>query len=503
VTAATALRQQREHLLSLLRSLVAKCSPDDANLPEFELSGRSYVNKEILRRSRAHEVVIEMLASCMTPFGDPDGRFVGAAVSLPGAAGAVAQESPQRGKAQGMEPGAAHWLVHELLPACFQMLEHFGRGLPRNQAAVAKHVNLISSFLRWGIPGVPLALAGIFDGNRALCESMDHAVIDAVIDYLAYGPLGLVATKAGQRTTVAALKRSQSVTSISAFDSFSGKHTPENPNATKPVHDVLCLRFLETAFNVEGQMVRHNQRYILHSLAAHGPVDINMSPEERTRSKYFSDKPAGQTTGPGAVRELALQLFRGEEGERVRAEARKVRAGVEDPLQDVLEYNIGLLRLLRFLAVDVGPGDLKLLRSLFDPTRLAADVCGAETLGRAKAQMLDLFCILYMKGGGKGGGSAMAMAALWRMLDYLEAQLAIADERALAVSFERTHGGDTLALPAMHKSREEAQKRANTELELLLADHWSGVLNALLSDDGLLEVMTHVRFPFHRRLHSP
>lgn len=58
-------------MLSLLRSLGAKCSPEDAHLPALELSGRSYINKEILRRLRAHEVIIEMLAACMTPAGNP------------------------------------------------------------------------------------------------------------------------------------------------------------------------------------------------------------------------------------------------------------------------------------------------------------------------------------------------------------------------------------------------------------------------------------------------
>ena len=488
---------QREHLVTIIKTLISKCSPEDAYLPEFELAGRSYVNKEILRRLKAHEIVIEMLAACMTPFGDANGRFVAASMSLPSFhAETGPQDDSQNGaKAHSMEPSAMRWLINECLPACFQMLEHYCRGLPRNQEAVSKHVKLITSFLRWGIHGVPLALAGIFESNGPLCEAMDLGVIDGVIDYLAYGPLGMVATKASHCSagaSAAVLKRVGSFNSISVFDSFNAKSRAtlqlQTSSSTKPVHDVLCLRFLETAFNVNGQMVRHNQRYILHSLAAHGPADIRVpSAEENTRTKYF----AGTRDSDSDLRELALQLFRGREGERVRAEARRARAGVEDPLQDVLEYNIALLRLLRFLAVDVGPGDQKLLRSLFDPQRMVQDICGTETLGRAKAQLLDLFCILYMKTASKqAAGSAAVMSALWKLLEYLEAQLAIADERALAISLERSHGGDTLALPAMTKGREEAQKRANTELELLLADHWANVLDALLEEDGLQEVMS-------------
>ena len=46
-----------------------------------------------------------------------------------------------------------------------------------------------------------------------------------------------------------------------------------------------CLRFLEVAFNIEGQMVRGNQSYVLQRLIMNGPANIVCSPEERTRYK--------------------------------------------------------------------------------------------------------------------------------------------------------------------------------------------------------------------------
>ena len=70
----------------------------------------------------------------------------------------------------------------------------------------------------------------------------------------------------------------------------------------------------------------------------------------------------------------------------------KVQTLTQKAAQDVLEYNIALLRLLRILSLDVGPGDQKLLRSLFEPERMVQDVRGSVCLRRAKAQVLVRYC---------------------------------------------------------------------------------------------------------------
>jgi len=512
--------QHRNDILTLLTELRDMCSPNP-RMNAQEAAGRSFVIKEIMRRSQAHDIVIEMLRSCMTPFGDPNGLFVAAQITVPTS---VLVDNNSSG-GHDMEPAAMHWLVKECMPLLFEFLEHYSRGLPRNQLLVSRHVLLITSFLRWGISGVPKALAGIFESNLSLCEKMDLRVIDGVVDYLAYGASGFAATKSSFRPNVPANPISGRGESTQNLDSFRGLGSSKGPvnlgsnvilgssghmsNAklgqvgapipkatTKPVFDVWCLRFLETAFNIQGNMVRGTQRYILRSLVAHGPSSILVSPEEHTRNKYLASQGAFGKQGAlqgadGQCKELALQLFRGREGQRVRDTARKERAGIEDPMHDVLEYNIALLRLLRFLSLDVGPSDHKMLRSLFEPTRIAQDVTGTASLARAKAPALDLFCSLYLSRGLRNKSSnATAHLALWSMLEYLEAQLQIADQRALAASWERSHGGDTLALPPGRLKGEEAQKRANVELELLLSDHWCPMLSGVLQDTSLLEVMS-------------
>jgi hypothetical protein len=428
-----------------------------------------------------------LLCECFTPFGDPNGLFVGAEVSL---GNGVVDESKASTAHHQMAPSAMCWLVHEFLPSAFEFLEHYSRGMPRNQMRVSQHVLLIASFMRWGVSGVPQALAGIFESNRELCKQMDKAVIEIVVEYLAYGPKGDWAAHRPRRLPGGG----------SSFNQIQGRSGSFIvPPAPRPVFDVWCLRFLETAFNVNGHMVRPNQRFILRCLAQHGPQNLKLTPEERRRHENGHDGDGSFSTAAGGLlldqngnkKELALQLFRGEEGARVREQARKARAGVEDPMQDVLEYNISLLRLLRFLSLDVSPVDLKVLRSLFDPSEMAKDVIGSSALGRAKAETLDLFCALYLRQGLRQKWSDMAANdAMWTMLDYLLEQLKIADTGALAGSLERSHGGDTLALPAMRPKGVEAQKRATVELELLLAEHWAPVLDAVLSNASIIQVMT-------------
>ena len=473
-------------MVALLRDLKDLCTPEVTSL-QSEMQARSFVNKEIMRRSCADEVVIELLCECFTPFGDPNGLFVGAEVSL---GNGVVDESKASTAHHQMAPSAMRWLVHEFLPSAFEFLEHYSRGMPRNQMRVSQHVLLIASFMRWGVSGVPKALAGIFESNRELCKQIDKAVIEMVVDYLAYGPKGDVVANRPRRLPGGG----------SSFNQIQGKSGSFIvPPAPRPVFDVWCLRFLETAFNVNGHMVRQNQRYILRCLTQHGPQNLTLTPEERRRHENRQDGDDSFNTDAGGLlldqngnkRELALQLFRGEEGARVREQARKARAGVEDPMQDVLEYNISLLRLLRFLSLDVGPVDLKVLRSLFNPSEMAIDVIGSSALGRAKAETLDLFCALYLRQGLRQKSSDMvANAAMWTLLDYLNEQLKIADTSALAGSLERSHGGDTLALPAMRPKGVEAQKRATVELELLLADHWAPLLDAILSNTTIIQLMT-------------
>ena len=130
------------------------------------------MNKERMRRLHAHEFVLELLCACMTPFGDPNGTFIGAQISLQALQGASAQpmSSAEQAGPQGtqgagvasathfreMDPEDMRWLVAECLPACFVFLEHFCRGLPRNQIQVARHVSLITAFLRSGVRYVEL-----------------------------------------------------------------------------------------------------------------------------------------------------------------------------------------------------------------------------------------------------------------------------------------------------------------------------------------------------------
>ncbi len=139
-----------------------------------EQAERSFVNKERMRRLHAHEFVLELLCACMTPFGDPNGTFIGAQISLQALQGASAQpmSSAEQAGPQGTQGAGAgvasathfremdaedmRWLVAECLPACFVFLEHFCRGLPRNQIQVARHVSLITAFLRAGVRCVEL-----------------------------------------------------------------------------------------------------------------------------------------------------------------------------------------------------------------------------------------------------------------------------------------------------------------------------------------------------------
>ena len=498
--------QQRQDLLLLLSDLTDMCSPDlRGPVGSQTQAGRSWMSKECMRRLNAHDIVLDMLCWCMTPFGDPNGVFVCAELHARSTSKTDPDAEQTFANAHRMEADAMRWLMYECLPAMFRFLEHYCRGLMRNQIAVSRHVTLMSAFLRWGVPGVPQALSGIFESNKALCEQMDKRVIDAVVDYLAYGPTGAGAAKPLRSRALADSPERPLSRADAARERFQGGSAPvtggggggggwseKKAAAGKPVHDVLCLRFLETTFNVDGEMVRENQRYILHSLAMHGPASISVTPEERTRSSLYKGADSAMVTAEGEVKERALQLFRGKDGERVRAAARKARAGVEDPLQDVLEYNIALLRLLRFLSLDVSAADMRLLRSLFDPAAMAADVCGTASLGRAKAQILDLFCTLYLKPGlRKKSAGVAALTALWQLLGYLDRQLTLADERALAASYERSHGGDTLAVPAaLGLKGEQAQKRANAELELLLADHWAPLLDVILDDTSMLQVLS-------------
>ena len=478
---------QRDQVVALLKDLKELCTPSTELTSEMQ--ARSFMNKEIMRRSCADEVVIEMLCECMTPLGDPNGEFVGAKLSLTGST----EDNGKGAKAHEMSASAMHWLVHEFLPTAFEFLEHYSRGMPRNQMRVSRHVILIASFLRWGVAGVPQALAGIYENNRALCEQMDKAVIEIVVDFLAYGPQRDAASQKPRRLPGGG----------SSFNQVPSRRGGESGSfmvqTATPVFDVWCLRFLETAFNVQGKMVRRNQQYILHCLVQHGPQNLTLTPEERRSFEYSKDGDGGSSTGPGALlldqdgnkKELALQLFRGREGARVRERARKARAGVEDPMQDVLEYNVSLLRLLSFLSLDQGPSDVKVLRSLFDPGDMAKEVIGTSVLGRAKAEMLNLFCILYLRQGMRATWNSKATnTAIWTMLEYLHEQLKIADASALAGSMERSHGGDTLALPPMRVKGLEAQKRANAELELLLAERWAPMLDAVLSNTSIMQVMT-------------
>jgi hypothetical protein len=471
--------QQREQLLTVLADLTEMCSPDYQGQPlSREAAGRSWLSKECMRRLNTHNIVIEMLSWCMTPFGNPGGYFVGAEVSM---SQFTSSQELKSSHAERMDLNTTRWLVRECLPAMFEFLEHYCRGMPRNQIAVSPHVVLISSFLRWGVSGVPQALSGIYESNKSLCERLDTRVIDIVVDYLAYGPSGTANTSTERMTsgdTVAGRSYSIDPFGVSTR-SKGGKDRSSNKDliSRKPVFDVLCLQFLETTFNVEGEMVRANQRYVLNSIATHGPVSI--------------DGKDGDSKEHGDASELVLQLFRGKRGEQVRDKARKARAGVQDPVNDVLEYNIALLRLLRFLALDVGPVDKDLLRSLVDPGRLAQDVCGTASLARAKAFTLDLFCTLFLTLDlRQKSSSTQTQEALWVLLEYLEGQLRVADERALAISFERSHGGDTLADYVFFSKGEQAERRINEELELLLANHWAPMLDAVLNDAFLLEVMS-------------
>jgi hypothetical protein len=154
-----------------------------------EQAERSFVNKERMRRLHAHDFVLELLCACMTPFGDPNGTFIGAQISLQALQGATAQpmSSAEQAGPQGtqgagagvasathfreMDPEDMRWLVAECLPACFVFLEHFCRGLPRNQIQVARHVSLITAFLRSGVRYVELCPVGA-DGH---CRMLTYA----------------------------------------------------------------------------------------------------------------------------------------------------------------------------------------------------------------------------------------------------------------------------------------------------------------------------------------
>jgi hypothetical protein len=488
--------RQRDQLLLVLADLTDMCSPELQDPLAREAAGRSWLSKDYMRRLNAHNIVIEMLSWCMSPHGDPDGVFVGAEVSMPELASSPSPEHKTLYDTKRMELTSMRWLVRECLPAIFVFLEHFSRGLPRNQTAMSHHVHLISNFLRWGVSGVPQTLSGIYESNKPLCDSLDTRVIDTVVDYLAYGPSGTASKSAVRKGSAdTSALSSQAINPFgSSAAATGGNEGPSNKGrlSDKPVFDVLCLRFLETTFNVSGEMVRTNQRYVLRSLITHGPASINDAVAESVRRHLSTEQRASARGEDGGSRELALQLFRGKEGARVRDQARQARAGIQDPLNDVLEYNIALLRLLRFLALDVGPDDKELLRSLVDPARMARDVCGTASLARAKASTLDLFCTLFLSPGlRKKSSSQQTQDALWMLLDYLNDQLKLADERALALSFERSHGGDTLAVPADFALKgEQAAKKANEELELLLADHWAPLLDAVLNDTFLLEVMS-------------
>eukprot|EP00960_Hanusia_phi_P041717 755135-Hanusia_phi.AAC.6 len=228
---------------------------------------------------------------------------------------------------------------------------------------------------------------------------------------------------------------------------------------------IACVHLLEVAFMVDGKVIRRTQSYILQSLSGTVKHGENADPDDPLQSESF---------GTNANRPLVL--FRGEQENCLKRSRSKLNKSTLSSPNNIVEYNMSILRMLRFLATDAGPGDLAIIRSILPVERLIQDITGNYCISRAKGEMLHLFRIIYLQSHSQTRCYGFAYSqSFWKLLHYLSLLLQRCDPVSLLAVNDRSHGGDTF-------NSVTDSDVAMMELEMLFADHWVPILDVLMEE---------------------
>jgi hypothetical protein len=161
--------EARQSVLNAIEECGKLCcpSPNGSSKDSRELANE---NKETVRRSGIHQLVLDIIRSAFEPFGDRNGHFILR----------VDQASSQY---TSREKGIIDWR-RGLLKHCFTFIEQFCSESEVNQNIIAPDALLLVACMNNHL-NVIKTVSAIFKSNQKLCEHIDERVIISVMNILA------------------------------------------------------------------------------------------------------------------------------------------------------------------------------------------------------------------------------------------------------------------------------------------------------------------------------
>ena len=212
--------EARQSVLNAIEECGKLCcpSPNGSNKDSRELA---HENKETVRRSGIHQLVLDVIRSAFEPLGDRHGHFI--------------LRVEQAGRQHtSREKGVIDWR-RALLKQCFTFIEQFCTDSEVNQNILASEVMLLMACMNNRL-NVIKAVSAIFQSNQKLCKNIDERVIIAVMDIL------------------------------------SGKMKGQRLVPRRKPH---YLVFLGMICKVGGTVIARNQVYITKYLSDNGPLKVH------------------------------------------------------------------------------------------------------------------------------------------------------------------------------------------------------------------------------------